>query len=234
MFRELWQRFRPDTVSRRTARDRLQDILDQDRTPLYPELIDALKPELVEVFSRYFEVERGQLAVEVERHNGTATLIVNLPFRRCKATVAGGRERELPSPPQPHIDPSQFCCPNPQCPNAGKKGPHNHIIRSGFYGKGKRIPLLKCQVCGKRFSVRRNTVLFKLKVKEETFYQALAFLVKGKKIATTAQMVGCDPKTIRRWVKRALHHKDEVSHFLQQYLECEPEQLLRFWTQKER
>jgi hypothetical protein len=78
------------------------------------------------------------------------------------------------------VDTSQFFCPNPNCPHHGETDPDNRIVRSGFYGKGrKRTQMLNHQVCGKRFSIRRGTALFALKSGEEDFYRAIACLAEG-------------------------------------------------------
>ena len=77
--------------SKRIAKDRLQFVLVHDRTHVSPEVLDALKIDLIEVVSKYFEVDRTALEIEVQRHKTTSALVVNLPFKRSK--LAGRQER---------------------------------------------------------------------------------------------------------------------------------------------
>jgi len=129
------------------------------------------------------------------------------------------------------VDTSQFFCPNLDCSNYGQRGSSNHLVRSGFYGKGeKRTQMLKCQVCGHRFSVRRGTALFGLKSKEEDFYRAIACLAEGNGIRATARIMGLDKDTISDWLERASKHMEAVSQYLMTHLYFEEAQLDEFWS----
>ena len=60
------------------------------------------------------------------------------------------------------IDTSMYFCPRKECSNYGKVGTDNQIIGAGTYGK-RQTQLLKCNVCGRRFSARpvfKTTISF--------------------------------------------------------------------------
>lgn len=86
-FQELWQLLfpnRPD--SRRVVKDRLRLILAQDRTNLPPEVLAAMRAEILAVVSSYFEIETDQTEINLEVDDQTTVLIANLPIVRVKNT----------------------------------------------------------------------------------------------------------------------------------------------------
>jgi cell division topological specificity factor len=74
-----------DADSKNIAKDRLRLVLVHDRSMLPPETLDALRAELVEVVSRYFEVDRTTLSMDVQRTRESWALMVNLPLRRVRS-----------------------------------------------------------------------------------------------------------------------------------------------------
>ena len=93
------------------------------------------------------------------------------------------------------IDTSMYFCPHDDCRNYGKVGPDNQVIGGGTYGKDHR-QLLKCKVCGRRFSARRGTPLFGLKADDSIFYDVIACLVEGNGIRATARIKKVDKDTV--------------------------------------
>jgi transposase-like protein len=49
---------------------------------------------------------------------------------------------------------------------------------------------LKCQACGKKFTVRRDTALYCLKSRSERVYQALGLMAEGVDISTLERVLG--------------------------------------------
>ena len=74
-----------DADSKNIAKDRLRLVLVHDRSMLPPETLDALRKELVEVVSRYFEVDHATLSMDVQRTREAWALMVNLPLRRVRS-----------------------------------------------------------------------------------------------------------------------------------------------------
>lgn len=74
-----------DGASKSVAKDRLRLVLVHDRSMLPPETLDALRADLIEVVSRYFEVDRATLSMDVHRTRGSWALMVSLPLRRARS-----------------------------------------------------------------------------------------------------------------------------------------------------
>jgi cell division topological specificity factor len=74
-----------DVDSKNVAKDRLRLVLVHDRSMLPPETLDALRMELIEVVSRYFEVDHATLSMDVQRTRESWALMVNLPLRRARS-----------------------------------------------------------------------------------------------------------------------------------------------------
>ena len=77
--------FNKGTGSKTVAKDRLRLVLVHDRSMLPPETLDALRADLIEVVSRYFEVDHATLNMDVHRTRESWALMVNLPLRRARS-----------------------------------------------------------------------------------------------------------------------------------------------------
>lgn len=85
MISELLERlFTRTSPSRTTAKERLKLVLAHDRTALTPQILDNLRRDILEVVSRYVELETEGLAVSLESDQRTTALIANLPIKRLK------------------------------------------------------------------------------------------------------------------------------------------------------
>ena len=63
-----------------TAKERLRLVLLSDHLSLAPELVDKLKAELIEVLSRYVEVDRTKIEVNFEQHDSAIAMMANVPI----------------------------------------------------------------------------------------------------------------------------------------------------------
>jgi len=68
-------------ASKNVAKERLQFILVQDRVKLSPSEMESLKNDLMEVISKYIEVEEQEIEMEVDRVDGMMALRANFPFK---------------------------------------------------------------------------------------------------------------------------------------------------------
>jgi transposase-like protein len=127
------------------------------------------------------------------------------------------------------LDTSPYFCPYEDCTNYGKVGSDNQIIGAGRYGKHD-TQMLKCDVCGRRFSARRDTPLFGLKADEQVFYDVIACLAEGNGIRATARIKGVDKDTVTAWLDKASQHVEAVSRYLMVNLHFEAVQLDEFWS----
>ncbi len=69
------------------ARERLQLVLAHDRTDLSPELLDQMRREILEVVSKYVEIDIDEGAVSLETEDRMTALVANLPIKRSLLKV---------------------------------------------------------------------------------------------------------------------------------------------------
>ena len=74
-------------ASANTAKQRLQLVLAHDRSDLNPELLQQMRREIIEVVSRYVEIDFDEGDVTLETEDRVTALVANLPIRRAKLTV---------------------------------------------------------------------------------------------------------------------------------------------------
>ena len=83
---------------------------------------------------------------------------------------------------------SKFCCQNKKCPDYGKRGANNLTV-CGWYGKNNHIRLLYCRTCKKRFSERKGTPLFGMRLPEEKMISLLDHISESCGVRKTSQAI---------------------------------------------
>ncbi|MBV8727324.1 MAG: cell division topological specificity factor MinE [Candidatus Eremiobacteraeota bacterium] len=77
-----------------TAKERLRLVLLSDHLALAPNLVDDLKRELVDVISRYVEVDRENIELNFEQREKVIAMLANVPILSMHpATRANGAKR---------------------------------------------------------------------------------------------------------------------------------------------
>lgn len=84
------------------------------------------------------------------------------------------------------------------------------LVGDGYHGKQEMIQDLKCQTCGEKFTVRRDTVLYRLKSRSEQVCQALGLMAEGVDISTLERVFGVGEGTMRKWLTRAGEHAERM------------------------
>ena len=80
MFDSLKSLLRSKSLSKKTAKNRLQMVLVQDRSGMTAKDMDFFKKDLLEVISKYFVVETKSLQVEWQRTENATALVINTPI----------------------------------------------------------------------------------------------------------------------------------------------------------
>lgn len=91
----------PKEDSRSAARDRLRLVLVSDRATVAPHLMESLRNDLIEVISRYMEIDVRAMQMGLERHDGAMALAANIPVRsvhRSSAEMPAVRAAAAPAP----------------------------------------------------------------------------------------------------------------------------------------
>ena len=100
---------------------------------------------------------------------------------------------------------SKFCCQNKKCPDYGKRGANNLSI-CGWHGKNKHIRLLYCRTCKSRFSERKGTPLFRMKLEKEKAISLLEHISESCGVRKTERLVGVNRNTVMRYSRLAGKH----------------------------
>jgi cell division topological specificity factor len=63
-----------------TAKERLRLVLMSDHLSLAPEMIESMKHDLIDVVSRYVEVDREKIDVHFENQENALAMLANIPI----------------------------------------------------------------------------------------------------------------------------------------------------------
>lgn len=92
------QRFFGKPPSSATAKERLRLVLLSDHLSLAPDVVEALKHDLIDVISRYLEVDVPNCDVTFEQREKEIAMLANIP-------ILGMHPRPMPPPPPPSAPP---------------------------------------------------------------------------------------------------------------------------------
>ncbi|MEW6541947.1 MAG: cell division topological specificity factor MinE [Bacillota bacterium] len=70
--------------SKNIAKERLRLVLIHDRADISPQLLQLLKNEIVEVISKYMEIDDKGLEVSLEHVDKQVALVANIPIKKMK------------------------------------------------------------------------------------------------------------------------------------------------------
>ena len=80
--------FRPqeesDEASKSVATNRLKLVLMQDRTNLTPKILEQMRGELIDLLSRYVEMDKELLELNFEQEGEQVALMLSIPVIRAK------------------------------------------------------------------------------------------------------------------------------------------------------
>lgn len=103
---ELLERLFPrgNQNSREAAKQRLKFVLAHDRADLSADMVEAMRKEILEVVSRYVEIDTEDSEFNLESDNRATALVANLPIRRVKQKALVDPEPSISQQPKPTPD----------------------------------------------------------------------------------------------------------------------------------
>ena len=76
------RRFFGDKGSGQVARQRMQFVLMHDRLDVTPDIMEALKNDILAVLSRYMEIDTDSVKVDLEQGKEYTALVSNVQIKR--------------------------------------------------------------------------------------------------------------------------------------------------------
>ena len=109
------------------------------------------------------------------------------------------------------INTEGFACPNRDCKYRGVTDSRVHaLVGYGHHGQVEPIQDLYYQACHHKFTVRRDTPLYRLKTSTARVALILTALAEGLSMAGAVHTFDHAEATIRRWLQRAGGHAERM------------------------
>ncbi len=70
--------------SKTVAKERLRLVLVHDRINVSPQLLEALKEDLIKVITHYMDIDESALEVSLNQEDNSVALMANIPVLRMK------------------------------------------------------------------------------------------------------------------------------------------------------
>lgn len=80
----FFRRTDAEETSKDAACNRLRVVLMQDRTNLNPQLLEKMRKELIELLSKYVEMDKEALELNFEQEGEQMALMLSIPVLRAK------------------------------------------------------------------------------------------------------------------------------------------------------
>lgn len=93
LFTELINRFFKRENSKDIAKERLKLVLVHDRSNVSPEVLDQMRNEIIEVISKYIEIDRDEMDIQLTKTQTddgqriVPALVANIPIKKVRKVV---------------------------------------------------------------------------------------------------------------------------------------------------
>jgi cell division topological specificity factor len=104
--REILDRILPglgERNSRQEVKNRLKLILAHDRAAIAPDMLEAMRREILEVVSRYVDLDAEEMELTLDSSDRLTVLVANLPIRRVNPEFYTVKEETLTGAALPEI-----------------------------------------------------------------------------------------------------------------------------------
>ena len=123
---------------------------------------------------------------------------------------------------------STFACPNPDCSTFGQRGGDN-LRQHGWSSKARNIRCLRCTACGRHFSERAGTPLFRSHLTEDQAVQIARPLAEGHGVRPTSRLGAVSLNTASRLAARAGGHAQASHDTMVRHVAAQPVQADEAW-----
>jgi transposase-like protein len=133
--------------------------------------------------------------------------------------------------PKKKVTTGGYFCPNQGCEYYGITDEQIHaLVGYGRHGIHEEIRDFKCQACGKKFTARRNTILYRLKSHSALIEKILWLLALGVDASALEEVFGVREITIRTWLCRSGMQGKKLHERFMAELELVHVQLDELWA----
>jgi len=74
-------------TSANQAKERLKLVLINDRTDLSPQALESLKNEIMQVISRYIEIDPATVSISMTQEGREQRLVADIPIKQSKGST---------------------------------------------------------------------------------------------------------------------------------------------------
>jgi len=126
----------------------------------------------------------------------------------------------------------EYFCPNEKCCHYGMLDMGN-LVKAGTYtqkGSGERKQMLKCKVCGGRFSETHSTLFAGVHYSDATIISIIKCIAEGNGIRATSRILNLSKDRVNHIVLLAGRHADKMLSNLLRSLHLNECQLDELWS----
>jgi len=147
-----------------------------------------------------------------------------------KEAVVAWSERKRRGGRRKRFSTDGYFCSNKGCEYYGIRDERIHaLVRDGSHGKHEVIRDLKCQACGKKFTIRKHTILYRLKTHSGMVEKILWLLAVWVDGSALEEVFGVREITIRAWLCRSGMQGRKLHDRVMEELELIHVQLDELW-----